>query len=128
MVGPQKKGYLEQITQKLNGVKHLILGNHDRLKPFDYIDLGFTSVHTSLLYEEFVLNHDPAASVVMKDKTWLVGHVHDLFVQVRNVLNVGVDVRDFKPISIDEVRKCVKRWKQVDSQIAQESMGKEEQI
>ncbi len=99
-------GSLANIFKRLNGTKHLILGNHDVLKPFSYInDLGFTSVHTSLEVEEFILNHDPAASIIVRDRTWLCGHIHDLFVCQKNVINVGVDVWEYFPVHIDSIRE-----------------------
>lgn len=105
---PSYIGTISNLFKKMNGEKHLILGNHDVFKPFSYItDLGFTSVHTSLVVEEFVLNHDPAAACIDKESVWLCGHVHDLFVHQRNVLNVGVDVWDYAPVSIEEVRQYV---------------------
>lgn len=97
--------YREMVFHKLKGTKHLVLGNHDAWNPFLYIKAGFTSVHTSLPLEEFILIHDPSASIMDKSKVWLCGHVHSLFKAVGNVINVGVDVWDYKPVSIDEIRK-----------------------
>jgi len=96
---------------KMNGEKHLVLGNHDVFKTFSYItDLGFTSAHTSLEVEEFILNHDPATCFIDKERIWLCGHIHDLFIHQRNVLNVGVDVWDYTPVSIETIRKYVKEY------------------
>jgi len=96
---------LRRIMDNYNGTKVLILGNHDRLRPFDYIEAGFSSVHTMLEVEEFILVHDPCYSIVHPETNYLCGHVHTLFVKQKNVLNVGVDIWNFKPISIDEIRK-----------------------
>ena len=39
------------------------------------------------------------------DGGWLLcGHVHEKWSQLGKMINVGVDVRDFKPISMEEVR------------------------
>jgi calcineurin-like phosphoesterase family protein len=99
----------ESILSKLNGRKILILGNHDKLTPWQYLEVGFDSVHTSLVitYEdvEFFLCHDPAM-VSCVDYTFnLTGHIHGLWDYLltkknQHLLNVGVDVRDFTPISI----------------------------
>lgn len=120
MKGLEQKSYVKNIVNRLNGHKHLILGNHDLLKPSDYVEIGFISVHTSLdLWipaqcpwipgytgpgERFILNHDPAASITMKNQTWLVGHVHTLFKTLGNAINVGVDVHNFRPVSLDTIR------------------------
>lgn len=99
---------LEKIISKLNGTNILILGNHDENHPFTYMNLGFMSVHTSLILPEdnrFILNHDPAASLLYKNKFWIVAHVHDLFTVHKNCVNVGVDVRNYYPVSLEEVVK-----------------------
>ena len=95
----------KNFVRKLNGVKHLILGNHDRLKPFDYVDIGFMSVHTCLYMENFewYLAHDPAAAVVNKRKLWLCGHVHHGLHPAPNVINVGVDMWKYRPVHIDQI-------------------------
>lgn len=96
-----------QLVSKMNGRKHLILGNHDRLKPFDYVDIGFLTVHTALEIcpngHDFVLVHDPVLSAIDRTRNFLCGHVHELFKRQKNVLNVGVDVWDFKPVSLEEI-------------------------
>lgn len=105
--GPDRKHYHEQMMNKYkDGITHhLVLGNHDRLNPFDYVELGFASVHTSLKLEAafghtLILNHDPAVHDVVKDKGILIcGHVHGLFKLSHRTINVGVDVWDFRPVS-----------------------------
>ena len=91
---------ISSYCNKLKGQKHLILGNHDRMRPF-------ASVHTSYVLEKYNLFmvHDPAVCVVGKQMGYncVCGHIHNLFKFHNGVLNVGVDVSDFKPISIDKV-------------------------
>lgn len=99
-----KAEQIASVLRKLNGTKVLILGNHDTLKPFTYIDLGFQSVHTSLEHSSgFILVHDPAVAAVAPDRLFLCGHVHTLFSMVGNVINVGVDVHDFRPLSLHDL-------------------------
>jgi len=106
--GKSHEDWYINILRKLRGRKILILGNHDRMNPFDYVELGFESVHTSLIIEnEILLCHDPAWSVAVP-KGWitLCGHVHDAFRYLatpRNIINVGVDVWDYRPISFNEI-------------------------
>lgn len=105
--GPDNLNWYKNTFGKLPGTKHLILGNHDRLNPFQYEDAGFMTIHTALHLELFdiYLVHDPAKSIVRRDKDWVCGHVHNLFGKTitRNVVNVSVDVWDFKPASLDEI-------------------------
>lgn len=112
MFGNDRPEYFKGILSRLNGTHHLVLGNHDRLKPFTYVRLGFVSVHTAMQLpnmgkHRIILAHDPATYVAMdKDVILLCGHVHSLFKDLlpkEKVLNVGVDVRDFTPISIEEI-------------------------
>lgn len=107
--------YYGSILKRLNGQKHLVLGNHDDLKPFSYTKVGFMSVHTSLLVpslridnREVILMHDPSVVTVDKNKLWLVGHVHELFVKAKNCINVGVDVWNYAPVGIDKLEKIAK--------------------
>lgn len=97
----------QKLIKSLNGRKILILGNHDLLDPFKYVDMGFESVHTSLRYEkksvEFYMIHDPAVAGVMRNKLFVHGHVHKLFTRTENSLNVGVDVQDYTPVPFDSV-------------------------
>lgn len=98
------------ILEKMNGQHHLILGNHDEGKPFTYLNMGFTSVHTSLVIEEFILMHDPAMAVAIDDDyKVLCGHLHELTKFVNpNILNVGVDIWNYKPIPIEQARAAFK--------------------
>lgn len=100
---------LKRFFNKIPGTKHLVLGNHDKLKPFDYIEyIGFTSVSTSIELEECVIIHDPAISVINRNKCFLCAHVHTLFDSFKNVVNVGVDVRNFYPISFNDAMNIYK--------------------
>jgi calcineurin-like phosphoesterase family protein len=98
------KDRIRRVFSRLHGSHILILGNHDKLKPFSYVDIGFQSVHTYLKVEEFCVVHDPATANIWPTTTFLCGHIHNLFKTIKNVINVGVDVWDFKPVSIDTIR------------------------
>ena len=97
--------HMKKFLKKLNGEKHLILGNHDRMDAFAYIRVGIASVHTSLYVEGAYLCHDPAWSVA-QDASQMVfcGHVHTLFKKAKNCVNVGVDVWDFTPVRFSEAK------------------------
>jgi len=116
MLGRDKLSKLRPILDKMNGTKHLILGNHDEGKPFTYERMGFTSVHTALQYNtDVILRHDPASANVAPDKLWLVGHVHNVFRITTDPItcyNVGVDVNNFYPVTLDYIMKEIAAAKQ----------------
>jgi len=103
---------LQYILKRLNGKHHLILGNHDRFKPFDYIEAGFISVHTALWMEEMVMVHDPSVYTFCKEELGILvhGHIHDLWHKVagKPVINVSVEVIDYLPISFEDIRETIK--------------------
>ena len=103
---------LAPILKKLHGTKHLILGNHDNGKPFTYEQIGFTTVHTALEYNDsIILRHDPSAANAAPKKLWLVGHVHNLFhilTEPIRCYNVGVDVNDFYPVNLEHIMEMIK--------------------
>lgn len=99
------------ILAKLNGKHILILGNHDLFNAFDYLHLGFHSVHTSLEYdymcERFILIHDPAIAGVIKNQKFIHGHTHGLGKRLAdNTYCVSVELHDYKPISIYEISEA----------------------
>jgi len=107
------------IFNDLPGTKHLVLGNHDKFKPFFYHEIGFSSVHTALqttfslrdmgLVVDSIncfLIHDPAWA--QSPGFWICGHIHNHWKSTKTdvgatLVNVGVDVWDFTPVSIKEI-------------------------
>lgn len=113
---------------RLNGTKHLIAGNHDPVwsghrqshrHQRAWMSL-FESVQTFARRrigkgENFLLSHFPySGDHVSEDRfaefrlrdtgLWLLhGHVHDEWAVRGRQVNVGVDVRCWRPVSLDEV-------------------------
>ena len=110
----------ENILKQLNGVHILILGNHDLLKPFDYVEMGFGSVHTSLELVQgnlaFInsklggikypyLIHDPAAAGVFVNQYFIHGHTHGLGLKLaKNTFCVSVELHDYAPVPINKIK------------------------
>jgi len=113
LVKPDNVRFYDRIVGNLNGHKHLILGQtHDSCKPFYYVNRGFTSVHTAIQLNveghDVICAHDPAVwnAIPNKDEIiFLCAHVHKFFksIKERKTVNVGVDVWDFKPVSMEEI-------------------------
>jgi len=98
--------------KKFNGIKHLILGNHDEWRAHSYENAGFWTVHTAMWFEykgfTFYMMHDPAKYTVIENNPkaiMLCGHIHKLFKHLlpeKRIINVGVDVWETPP-SFDEI-------------------------
>jgi len=109
------KQKLFQLVNRLNGTKILIAGNHDRYSVTEYLELGFSTVHSHMKLvhntTEVYLAHDPAFAQI-PNTVWFCGHVHKLFKKLKTaantkVVNVGVDVWDYLPQSMDSLLKFV---------------------
>jgi len=108
---------LAAMLSRMKGKKHLICGNHDKLKPSDYIDIGFNSVHYPyFVWNNWILVHDPALAVACPENSLILcGHVHNAFGKVlpaekgRTIINVGVDVWDYKPVSEEQIVNCCEK-------------------
>jgi calcineurin-like phosphoesterase family protein len=124
--------HVPNFFRRLNGIWHLILGNHDPPHPAHrshknnsvqsvadatkrYLDYGFASVQLTLELEEFSLHHMPAVDYTDKrygeyrpkkveGRVLLHGHVHEKFKYRDGQYNVGVDRNNYQPISLEEVR------------------------
>lgn len=97
---------------------YLLRGNHDLLDPQCYTGAGFVSaaarIDTEVAGYRALLCHDPALAQ-RPNTLCLCGHVHCLFREYynaeRNILaiNVGVDVRGYRPVSEDEIADIIAR-------------------
>ena len=112
--GPRSKDiiYLQRIIRKLNGVKHLVLGNHDHQRPAWYNEAGFDSVHYPYLtVEEFDLTHNPHEwDVGDSEAVFLCAHVHTSWKWRGQAINVGVDQWGYAPVSIETIREEVAKY------------------
>lgn len=116
-------GALSHILKRL-GIEripfHLIRGNHDKLSDDEYRACGFRTITRGFTYIDDVagmramLTHDPCM-VQPKDTLAICGHIHTLFKEnwqpMRGTftVNVGVEVRDYAPISEAEIADIIKR-------------------
>lgn len=126
------------ICPRLMGNKHLIAGNHDHCHPIHakekeerlqkarklYYEAGFKSIcleDTRLIAGQIVhLHHMPYQSADATDErhqrwrpedkgSWLLhGHVHEKWKQKGRMINVGVDVWNYRPVHIDEIAELIK--------------------
>lgn len=93
---------IKELIGMLNGNKIFVRGNHDKFGINEQIRLNKNE-------HRILLTHDP----VMSDARMLTlcGHVHENFkILIPDntnfpIINVGVDVWDFKPVSFNEIIK-----------------------
>jgi calcineurin-like phosphoesterase family protein len=101
------------LVSQLKGHKILVKGNHDwRVSNSKILNSGFEKIYTeSVIINLFSVQHGLNWRVELshtplweKRKEYniynLCGHVHDNWKQKSNILNVGIDVWWFKPISV----------------------------
>lgn len=112
------------IMKKLNGKKYLIKGNHDRF----INDSNFNQNNFKWIKYYHVLNHQGIKLILFhypilewegyfRDAIHLYGHVHNsgnnkerhqkFNLLGKRAINVGVDVHDFYPVSIEKVLQMV---------------------
>jgi calcineurin-like phosphoesterase family protein len=120
-----------ECVSRLNGTKHLILGNHDAPWPgnkryarhFQTWARFFESMSTfamreiageDVLFSHFPyrgdhVGYDRSSQFRLRDegKFLVHGHVHTEWLWVANQYNVGVDVHDFYPVELSEVAKTI---------------------
>jgi calcineurin-like phosphoesterase family protein len=125
--------YVQPFVIRLNGRKILVAGNHDKCHPCHknhermrrkYLTYGFENVLTHAIYEPLsvVMCHLPytGSSEDYRERfpehrpknegrPLLCGHIHEKWRERDKMLNVGVDVHDFRPVTEEQVRQFVAR-------------------
>lgn len=97
----------ESVLKRLNGIKHLITGNHDRkgrcekLKWSKYFVEQHDYLRTSINGQKVVLCHFPFHSWE-RGYINLHGHSHGTYQSKYMQHDVGVDVNNYVPISLED--------------------------
>lgn len=101
----QYNGAFNNLMSRLKGKKRLIVGNHDKIwnpalqMHFEKVDLwkGFKEYN-------FTAVHIPLMLTSLRDGAYCVhGHVHQNSLNNPNYINVSCEVRDYTPVSIEEI-------------------------
>ena len=109
----RKKDYIKSVLDELNGKKVLIMGNHDTLKPKDYIELGFlTALRKPIMVKpNVILMHEPPRDEdILQGLTYIFGHVHSKHCNADDYPNcfcVSVERIGYKPITLEKVLKII---------------------
>ncbi|MFL5097286.1 MAG: metallophosphoesterase family protein [Xanthobacteraceae bacterium] len=101
------------ILKRLNGIKHLVTGNNDSAETVSLP--GWATVQA---YREMELQGSRLVLCHYPFRTWngmykgaynLHGHSHGQLAGLTRQVDVGVDVWDYRPITLDEIRTRRKR-------------------
>jgi len=93
-----------QILPRLNGIKKLVLGNHDTYPTASYLR-HFNKVLGSMRMGKNILTHIPIhPSQFYRFDTNIHGHVHSQYIQDSRYINVSAEMTGLKPIAISELR------------------------
>jgi calcineurin-like phosphoesterase family protein len=95
---------LDRVIPRLNGVKRLVLGNHD-CYPMDLYLKYFNKVFGVVYFKEFVLSHVPVHPNHVRVRYNLHGHLHSKSVGDGRYFNISVEHHNLKPINLDTVRE-----------------------
>lgn len=118
---------IKNYIRYLNGEIILIRGNHDRgsyiknsgLKVYQNYDIEYAGLKLKLIHKPIFipenddesLNTDGISNDVDIDNyDWIIcGHVHEKWKRFQKNFNVGVDVWDFTPVSMETLVKELRR-------------------
>jgi calcineurin-like phosphoesterase family protein len=104
---------IQQLLGQMNGRKILIMGNHDHYTLARARSVGFSEVYRRMEIHSravrFLLTHESERTPLdVQPLDWvLCGHVHGRWRIKGRRINVGVDVWDFRPVSLDQVCELV---------------------
>jgi calcineurin-like phosphoesterase family protein len=92
-----------KLVKRFNGHGRLLRGNHDIYKTREYLDAGFKEIHGTRVIAGLVLTHVPIHPSSMARWVGNVhGHIHTNPTPEGPYLNVGVEVLNYTPISLEE--------------------------
>lgn len=108
---------VEPILKRLKGRKHLVLGNHDpswtdRVDLEDYFESVQTLKEVTVGGRLITMCHYPMLSYPQARRGYMIyGHIHNntgddywpLIMRRPRMLNAGVDVNNFEPVTFDEL-------------------------
>ena len=108
---------IEPILKRLSGRMHLILGNHDhswtgKIRLGDYFESVQTMKEIDVGGNPVTLCHYPMLSYPQARRGYMIyGHIHNntgddywpLIMRRPRMLNAGVDVNGFEPVTFDEL-------------------------
>lgn len=94
------------IAGELNGVKRLVMGNHDHYPTAEYLKYFVKVYGAATLKGDIILTHIPVHPMQLSRFKFNVhGHLHTHQLEDRRYINVSAEQINLTPISYDELRK-----------------------
>lgn len=123
---------VEPILNRLNGSKHLVLGNHDhswtgRVRLADYFESVQTMKEIDVCGAPATLCHYPMLSYPHARRGYMIyGHIHNntgddywpLIMRRPRMLNAGVDVNGYEPVTFEELVANNAKFRQCHAETA----------
>jgi len=109
-ISSRDRDNLPYIIQQLNGIKTLILGNHDRDESPEYWkDVGFNVVskYPIIIDEFFILSHEPMYLTESMPYANIHGHIHHLRYDSNQYFNVSVECINYIPMDFEDIKKII---------------------
>lgn len=101
------------LASRFNGQKRLIRGNHDIFPTKDYLPFFKEIYATRIVDRQFLLSHIPIREEEIPAWGWNVhGHTHNNHPADHygsKYINVSIEMIDYTPINLDELRAWAKR-------------------
>jgi len=94
------------IVNRLNGVKHLVMGNHEYISP--KLWEVFQWVSGPIKYKDFWLSHMPIHPEELRGKRNIHGHMHEATIPDPRYFSVCCEQVNFTPIGYQYIRKLMK--------------------
>lgn len=90
---------------RLNGKKHLIMGNHDGYDVHEYLN-DFYKLDGCVQYKKGILTHVPVhPSELTRFRFNIHGHLHHICLDDPRYINVSAEQINLTPIHWDEIKK-----------------------
>lgn len=93
-------------VKHMHGRKRLVRGNHDIYRTKQYLDAGFEEIHGCRVLNGMVLTHMPVhPESIARFVGNVHGHIHTKPTYSGPYLNVGVEVLNYTPITIEDAHQ-----------------------
>jgi calcineurin-like phosphoesterase family protein len=96
-----------ELLASLKGIIHVIPGNHESPTHVKHLLKYVNVISGNIKYKEFWLSHIPIHPDELRGKVNIHGHVHERSINDPRYVNVSMEVINYTPISIDEIRKGI---------------------